>query len=150
MAIPSHAPANLDEWVVMPNHLHGIVVIGSASDDVHETGVRPNIPTDLRETRTPANRFSQMSPHANSLGVVIRAYKAAVTGLCRSANRFDFGWQRSYYEHVIRDEKELHAIRQYIVDNPTKWELDFDNPFNATRGNGQFTANSYLREIGIV
>jgi putative transposase len=130
LAIPVHAPVvELDEWVVMPNHTHGIMVI-----DPHGRGVQLNAPTTNAPTtdapRDPASPYSVMSPQRNTLSVVVRTYKAAVTTACRQMGRDDFAWQRNYYEHIIRNERELNAIRQYIQNNPLKWALDRDNPTN--------------------
>jgi len=72
-----------------------------------------------------------LSPHRDTLAVVIRTYKAAVTTLCRRAGRDDFAWQRNYYEHIIRNEGELNRIRQYIIDNPSRWERDRNNPIRS-------------------
>ena len=101
--LPARFPTvALDEFTVMPNHIHGIIfLMGAASS-------------------------------APTLGKVIRAFKSisaieANKALNRSGQPF---WQRSYYEHIIRDEDELHALRQYIRDNPLKWDEDPDNPSN--------------------
>ena len=100
----------LDEFVIMPNHLHGIIILAPA----------------------PASKGAASS--APTLGQIIRAFKslAAIEAnriLGSSGRPF---WQRNYYEHVIRDEDELNIIRQYIRDNPLKWDLDPDNPANAS------------------
>ncbi len=88
-----------------------------------------------------------MSPHRGTLSVIIRTYKAAVTTVCRRANHDEFAWQRNYYEHIIRNERELNAIRQYIRNNPLKWELDRDNPRNADRLLPPTRVEDYLAEI---
>ena len=98
----------LDEFVVMPNHLHGIIILAP----------------------TPANEGAASS--AATLGQIMRAFKslAAIEAnrlLGSSGRPF---WQRNYYEHVIRDEDELNAVRQYIRDNPGSWLEDPDNPSN--------------------
>jgi putative transposase len=113
--IPSHfTDVELDEFVIMPNHLHGILVI---TDDSGR-GTIYRAPT--------IERFG--SPVRGSLPTIIRCFKAAVT---RRINRV-YGatgiWQRSYYEHIIRSEDQLNRIRQYIVENPLKWALDKENP----------------------
>jgi REP-associated tyrosine transposase len=112
--IPQHfAYASLDRFVVMPNHLHGIVSLSGRRD----TACR--VPT--------TERFGK--PVAGSLPTIMRAFKSAVT---QRANR-TLGvakarvWQGSYYEHVIRDEASLRRIRQYIETNPLRWELDREN-----------------------
>ena len=72
---------------------------------------------------------SLISPRPRTLGVIIRAYKAAVTSLCRKLlGRGDFGWQRNYCQHIIRTEEERERIRQYIRDNPLSWDVDEENP----------------------
>jgi REP element-mobilizing transposase RayT len=164
LAIPDHAPGvELDEWVVMPNHVHGIIVqCGDIQGrdvqgrDVQGRDVQLNVPT----ARDPNNPFSIMSPRRNTLSVIIRTYKAAVTTACRRIGRDDFAWQRNYYEHIIRNERELNAIRQYIQNNPLKWALDRDNPTNwkgksVCKGvqlnalTDADTVKMYLREAGL-
>ena len=125
-AIPDHSPdVVLDEWVIMLNHLHGILVLADDRREIGEDnrrGVQLNAPTRDRH-----NPFSAMSPQRRTLSVVIRTYKAAVTTLCRRAGH-DFAWQRNYFEHVVRDEDDLSRIRRYIRDNPLCWDLDENNP----------------------
>ena len=109
MEIPRHhAGVGLDTWVIMPDHIHGIVWFTGA-------GVQLNAPTTSRD---PPNPYSIMSPTRGSLGTVIRTFKAAVTTLCRRSGNVDFGWQGSYYDRVIRDEGELERTREYIEQNP--------------------------------
>ena len=103
-----HAGVDLDTWVIMPDHIHGIVFFT-------REGVQLNAPTTPRD---PTDPYSTMSPTHDSLGTVIRTYKAAVTTLCRRGGNVDFGWQRSYYDRVIRDEAELERTREYIEQNP--------------------------------
>ncbi len=114
--LPEHfRNIELDQFVVMPNHVHGIVII------THHPGrdVRTNIPTD--------NYYSRISPRRGSLGVIIRSYKATVTALCRRNGFHDFVWQRGYYDHIIRNEKSLMRIREYIASNPQRWAFDKEN-----------------------
>ena len=108
VALPTRFPTiDLDEFVVMPNHLHGIIVLSAPS---------------------PSGR----SP---TLGAVVGAFKSIVTveygrGV-RSGRWPPFRgrlWQRNYYEHVIRGEAGLDRIRRYIDENPIRWELDAENP----------------------
>jgi putative transposase len=132
-AIPEHhIHVELDEWVVMPNHINGIILI--AAEDVRrgakESGVRQGVQLNAPTVRDPQNMFSVISPERNSLAVIVRTYKAAVTTACRKTGKDEFAWQRSYYEHVVRSHKELNAIRRYIENNPLKWALDRDNPQN--------------------
>ena len=69
-----------------------------------------------------------MSPVLGSLGVIIRTYKGAVTRKCRKAGLDYFGWQRNYYEHIVRNEQERDRIREYIQNNPFNWDQDEYNP----------------------
>jgi putative transposase len=142
--IPAHtANVTLDAWVVMPNHVHGIIVIGEA-DGNHgnidgRRGVQLNAPT-TNEYASNANDinvrgrnvndvFSMMSPGRNTLAVIMRTYKAAVTTACREA-QLGFGWQRGYYEHVVRGDADLARIRSYIETNPARWMADPLNSVN--------------------
>ena len=145
--IPNHFKfVELDEFVIMPNHLHGIVIInnhpGNGDPGVSENladhdirignnnrrGVRSNAPTNANIN--PQNYFSFISPKSGTLGVIIRSYKSSVTRWCRK-NKFEyFQWQRNYYEHTIRNEQELYQIRKYIRNNPLKWQLDSEYPVN--------------------
>lgn len=104
-----------DEFVVMPNHFHGILGI-----------VKENEGT---ARRAPAiQEFGR--PVAQSLPTIIGAFKSAAA---RSINlrQSTAGaqiWQRNFYEQVIRDEQSLNHIREYIINNPLSWELDRENP----------------------
>jgi REP element-mobilizing transposase RayT len=107
----------LDEYVVMPNHLHGIIVIMD-----HCRGVLQYAPT--RRLRSPSQ----------TIGAIVRGFKSATTkriNEMRAAPGMPV-WQRNYYEHIIRNENELNEIREYIVGNPIKWAEDENNPVNLT------------------
>ena len=71
--------------------------------------------------------MSEISPKAGSLGVIVRSYKSAVTRLAGLDGFQKFAWQARYYDHIVRDEHSLCNIRQYIIDNPARWELDREN-----------------------
>ncbi len=108
--IPEHFPrVSCDVFCVMPNHLHGIIVL-------------------------PAEDPSTGQSNNTSLSVVVGTFKAAVSRQCatRGVRTNQRLWQRSYFERVIRTEENLTRIRQYIVDNPVKWDLDEENPQNRT------------------
>ena len=112
--LPARFPSvRLDAFIVMPNHVHGIIMVGA-------------------QFIAPSDGFGATNQgvmnHAPTLGEIVRAYKAASTRLIRQAGTPDFAWQRNYYEHVVRDEESLNRIRQYILDNPERWEFDHENP----------------------
>jgi len=100
----------------------------SEPDAIHGRDVQLNAPTanndDNNVDRDPANRHSLISPHRNTLAVIVRTYKAAVTTLCRREGHAIFQWQRSYYERIVRDDADLYRTRQYIIDNPANWNQD--------------------------
>jgi REP element-mobilizing transposase RayT len=113
MQIPIHNKnVCLDEYVIMPNHLHGIIRI-----DIGRRGTIYRAPTQIE-------RFG--SPVKGSVPTIIRTFKAAVTRRWRQniGNSSSTVWQRNYYERVIRDELELNKFREYIIENPLRWELD--------------------------
>ncbi len=89
------AVVELDEWMIMPDHIHGILVL--------------NDPL-----------FQQ---HHATLGEIVRTYKAVTTQIVRSSGTPEFAWQRNYHERIIRifNPRELNAIRQYIANNPSRW-----------------------------
>ena len=105
-------------FIVMPNHLHGIVVM---TNDCR--GVQLNAPT-----RNASNFYGLISPKQKTLSVIIRTFKAAVTTLCRKNNYHFFELQRNHYEHIVRNEDELNRIREYIINNPLQWQFDKENP----------------------
>ena len=124
--LPSHfQDVELDKWVVMPNHIHAILVLACSG-----RGVQLNAPTAstglAHDRRGPT--LPSLSPGKGTFAVVVRTYKAAVTTLARRNHLADAVWQRNYYEHVIRTEAELQAIREYIAQNPLAWEHDEENP----------------------
>ena len=110
VGIPAHFDqARLDEYIVMPNHLHGIVVIVETRH-----GASLQTPT--------ANQFGPLK--RGSLQSILNAYKGGVTRICREV---PFAWQPRFYDHIVRNEEDLQHIRQYILNNPGQWEIDQDN-----------------------
>ncbi len=120
-----------EEFVVMPNHIHGIIWL--IDDGVCRGTARcaPTdmrcAPTDMRCAPTPDEQFGKMIP--KSIPTIVRAYKSAVTkqiNLLRQTPGEPV-WQRNYYEHIIRSEKDYDNIANYIYDNPLCWEKDDEN-----------------------
>lgn len=104
----------MDEWVVMPNHIHGILVIG----ENHSTGGSRTAPTN----ESPNQR--------KPLGRLIGAFKTVSTKRI-NATRDKGGrpvWQRNYYEHIVRNADDLHQIRKYVLENPPHWAEDEYHP----------------------
>ena len=111
--IPTHFPhIELDEFVVMPNHVHGILSITAA------VGAKKFSPLPSQQMHGPSR----------TIGSVIRGFKIGVTKWMRQNTPVYNVWQRNYYEHIIRDDASLNLIRRYIMDNPAQWAEDEENP----------------------
>jgi REP element-mobilizing transposase RayT len=123
--IPEHSKAQirLDEFIVMPNHVHGIIVI-------EERGIVETLRATSLQPKDKNVAMSRRSPRAGSLSAIIRSYKSAVKHWCNENQHLYFDWQTRFYDHLIRDEKSLNEIRLYIQNNPAKWELDKNNVAN--------------------
>lgn len=123
----------LNEFVVMPNHIHGIVVItGTDAADVGAGRGAAGSSQDIEPEFNPLRPYKDPQPRVTpgSLGAIIRAYKSSVT-LRYNRTRFSNGeplWQRNYYEHIIRDDEDWERIRFYIQTNPLHWSQDNENP----------------------
>ena len=115
--IPQHfVGVHIDEYVIMPNHVHGIVIIDNPRRDVACYVSTDN--DDVNPT------MSQLSPKPGSLSAIVRSYKSSVTRWCRQNGDDDFCWQSRFYEHIIRNQTALNNIRRYIINNPAKWSED--------------------------
>lgn len=125
-----------DEFVVMPNHGHGIIWL------IENVGAR--------RRRAPMEQFRK--PVSGSIPTIIRAYKSAVTYAINKLgnSRGSVIWQRNYYEHVIRNDRELDLITKYIEYNPLNWQLDRDNPEN-TYGLPPFeSVDDYIKDAEVM
>ena len=98
----------LGECVIMPNHIHCIIMIGE---------------NEYNTNRRDAMRCDKFGPQSKNLPSIIRGFKSAVTKRAKIINP-DFSWQPNYYEHIIRDEKSFKTISEYIINNPLKWNED--------------------------
>lgn len=126
LEIPKHFhDVKLDKYVIMPNHMHGLIKIVNNRQNVMARDVAQHV-VPLRHINQPSqNKFQHIIPQ--SLGVIIRGYKSIVTKLYRQNNVEYRIWQRNYYERVIRDQSELNRIRGYIKNNPANWQDDRNN-----------------------
>jgi REP element-mobilizing transposase RayT len=118
----------LDEFIIMPNHLHGIIIINdNNSNGTHDDADKKTV-GDLKETR---NRIPLYRAR-RSLGSFISGFKSATTGRINHLQAMSGLkiWQRNYYEHIIRNDHELYHIREYIRCNPVNWANDEENPKN--------------------
>jgi REP element-mobilizing transposase RayT len=99
----------LDYHVIMPNHIHGIIIINNV-----ETGHAPSLRNNTSHT----------------LSNVVGSFKSAVTKYAHETGYNNFKWQPLFYDRLIRNEKELYNIRKYIIDNPLKWYYEKNKPEN--------------------
>jgi putative transposase len=121
--IPKHfSCVRLDEWVVMPNHVHGIIIIDKPFTDQRRDAInRVSTNGGITKNNNPMGK--------NVLGEIVRWFKGRVSFETHKIYQ-NFAWQTRFYDHIIQDEKSLNEIRQYIYYNPEKWQLDRNNPEN--------------------
>jgi REP element-mobilizing transposase RayT len=124
-AIPEHFPfVELGAFVVMPNHVHGIVVI-TATDVGAQQCCAPTCAPTITDPH-------KINVKPGSLGAIVRSFKSAVSYRINKEHNTTGIWQRNYYEHIIRNEKDLQRITDYIQANPLRWDEDNENPVRAT------------------
>ena len=125
MEIPVHFPyIKLDAFVVMPNHIHGIIIIDKSAETIVET---PKLGVSTLSNEKPGGKNEHW--HKGVLGVVINQYKRICTIHCRKIQA-DFSWQTRFYDSIIRNTESYNTIAEYIRNNPTKWTEDRFNPSN--------------------
>jgi len=118
--LPLHYPrVELDVFVVMPNHVHGILIIGRGLS----VGARHASPL----------RKMPRGPKRGSVGAIVGSFKSAATRRVNTLRKTPGLplWQRNYYEHIIRGEAEINRAREYVLHNPLKWLEDENHPENA-------------------
>jgi len=128
--LPKRFPnIELGAFVIMPNHMHAIIMImdgrGTAGNRNDHAG---------ESSRRAPTREQFQKPVKGSVPTIVRSYKSAVSyriNLMRGTKEMPV-WQRNYYEHVIRDEKDLHNKTDYIETNPILWDEDDENPMKST------------------
>lgn len=131
----------LDSFVVMPNHFHAVLVI-MGNDRVRNGRDRSPRDTDsFRDNDSPGNTDS---PHRKIKPVpeLMGAFKTTSSKLLHQSGLADFRWQKSYYDHIIRNERELYNIRRYIQTNPARWAMDIENLQNTDTGGKQSRGES--------
>ena len=152
--IPQHFPfVILDAFVVMPNHIHGIIIINKSNDNKNDIDIETqnvktqnlvslrqiqnvnmqnfvflrqiqNIKTqDFASLRQTQSCKNKFGSQSKNLASIIRGFKIGVTKNARKIHS-DFGWQTRYYDHIIRNTISFEKIRAYIINNPTNWGND--------------------------
>jgi REP element-mobilizing transposase RayT len=102
----------VDEFIIMPNHVHGIICINLGNDHVESYSNATLHQTEYK------NKFG---PQVNNLSSIIRGFKGAVTRLIRKQQNQKFAWQSRFYDHIIRNDQSLERIQTYILSNPINW-----------------------------
>jgi len=117
LEIPQHfLNVILHEHIIMPNHIHGIIEIGTKNVSLSQP-----IIDNVEETKNVSPLFKSPS---RTIGSIVRGYKIGVTKWFRNNTDIQKVWQRDYYEHIIRDEKAYFNISNYIINNPAAWNDD--------------------------
>ena len=107
------------EFVVMPNHIHGIIMIGA---NKFNTSLERR--DAMHGVSTNANEFkNKFTPQSKNLSSIIRGFKSAVTTYARK-NSIEFDWQTRFHDHIIRSNDAYQRISDYIINNPRKWQQD--------------------------
>ncbi|MCI2428531.1 transposase [Candidatus Acetothermia bacterium] len=118
--IPQNYPGvEIDMFRVMPNHVHGIIIlVGAGPFACPEIGQPQGVAPTMLSLPDVIHRFKTLTTKRYTDGVKRDNWPPFPAKL----------WQRNYYEHIIRNEDKLHAIREYMINNPLQWELDRENP----------------------
>ncbi|MCQ2607802.1 MAG: hypothetical protein MJ197_03845 [Bacteroidales bacterium] len=139
--IPQHFPhVEIPIWVVMPNHIHGIIKINPICRDAKSCGnakprgdakfcrdakfcVSTSTSTPPPSTSTPMKTTNKFGPQSKNLASVIRGFKIGVTKFANE-NNIPFAWQTRFHDHIVRNQNELNRIAKYIENNVVNWYLD--------------------------
>ncbi len=157
-ALPKWFPTiELDEFVVMPNHTHFVVWnnVGRSLAGVLEGG-NADVGAEIQDGGKPRPYVipqPQKINNAPALGDIVGAFKSLVFKVYLNwievndpSRRAKF-WQGNYYEHIVRNDRELNAIRQYIIDNPINWKMDRDNLENLRKLPPPEKVEDYLEDL---
>lgn len=128
--LPIHySGVETDAFIVMPNHVHGVIVL---------VGAGPRACPEFNFQPQPGGQPQGVAPTTLSLPDLVHRFKTITTkrytdGVKQTEWKPFLGklWQRNYYEHIVRNEKSLNKIREYIINNPAQWEFDHENPATA-------------------
>lgn len=133
--IPKRYPnVTIDTFQIMPNHIHGIVVINETchqeGQEIVETCLGMSLPEPTIGMSSEGSNFNAFSkPIKNSLSMIINHYKGDMKKLTNK-NNLAFQWQSLFYVHIVNNEDDLNRIRDYITDNPVMWHNLRHNPEN--------------------
>ena len=146
---------DLDAFIIMPNHIHGIIIIKKEYRSlIHQTNIKDckndskvdlinQIPTRNQALKKTKN-WILMQNSKRTIGKIVRYFKAKSTKIIHDGCFRRFQWQHNYYEHVVRSNRELNSIRDYIINNSIKWALDRENHLSK---NFNMDLDSYFKDI---
>jgi REP element-mobilizing transposase RayT len=121
----------LDYYIVMPNHHHGVIILNPTNDELNKiNSLVDKLSYNLEHIDVSKSFYSNISPKPNSLSSIIRSFKSAVTKSAKELKFTDFAWQPRFYDRIIRNERELFNIRIYIEQNPLRWDIVKNYPDN--------------------
>ena len=161
---------DIDTFIIMPNHVHGIIIINRECRDlIHQVpidnfiknnnvGLMNQAPTKnhsidkkgclinqaLIKNRYRTKNWNLMQDSKRTVGKIIRYFKAKTAKIVHDKFFPSFQWQRNYYEHTVRSARELNSIREYIINNPIKWALDRENRLSK---NFNMDLDNYFKDI---
>jgi REP element-mobilizing transposase RayT len=129
--VPNHFPHfHLDEFIVMPNHIHGIVMIENPYIDNNSIPRMIETKHALLQHKTDIHEIGERPKHhryqnqgKNTISSMVGSFKSAISKYSNE-NKIHFGWQTRFHDHIIRDVDEFYTIRNYIINNPLKWNDD--------------------------
>lgn len=143
---------DLDEFVIMPNHLHGIIIVGATLAVARSSQSRAGTSPAPTKDNTYIN-YDKVRP---KLGEIVGSFKSLSARkwieYIENNNILDKAvklWQRSFYDHIIRDENELYQIRKYIIENPLKWQLDKEYRNKKIGQNSETRADRIITKYGL-
>lgn len=110
----------LGAFVVMPNHIHGIITIGG---NIYNQNNDRDALQCVSTTPSPETAINKFGPQRKNLSAIVRGIKSTVTKQARLTHS-EFGWQPRFHDHIIREEASYHRISRYIYNNPIKWTED--------------------------
>ncbi|MCD6501719.1 transposase [bacterium] len=146
----NHHPVRLDQFIIMPDHVHFIIWICEKHETPNnlrtgDAGVAPTIvKSKLPDRRVEACLDRPHGAPSDSLPVIVGSFKSAVTRRIRAKLEIGFGWQRSFYDHVICTGEDLRILRDYILNNPLELATDLEN----RAGAGGIEQNVGVKYIG--
>lgn len=125
----------LDEFIIMPNHIHGIIVINNDNvEKLNNSDINVETHCKIQSQMEKPNGIDinvethcNASLQKNNLSNIIRGFKSSTTKLIHVSGFENFAWQPRFYEHIIKNEKSLNSIREYIINNPKNWAKDENN-----------------------